>query len=126
SPPATVEDAASESAIDAVPDFRADTLEGRSAVLILIDGWPAARAHIYGHSTDSTPFISQLAAESLLVETAHAASSFLGQSLSALLTGRYPTAGGTIGLIEAHPLDETATLPQQFLRAGYYTGIVTN
>ena len=41
------------------------------------------------------------------------------------MTGRLPSAGGTTGLLEAHPLDETQTLAQAFGKAGYYTGIVT-
>lgn len=109
-----------------VPEIRIEPLTNERLVVIMIDALPATRLHAYGYPSDTTPFLTSLANESLVMDNAYANSSFLGQSLSAFTSGRYPTAGGTVGLLEAVPRDETATLPQQFLRTKYYTGIVTN
>ncbi len=102
------------------------SLEGRNLVVIVIDSLRSDHLGCYGYDKPTSPFVDSLAAEGLLFEHASANSSFVTQSLSTLFSGRLPTSGGTVGLFESHPLDETTTLPQWFGRAGYYTGIVTN
>ena len=102
------------------------SLEGRNLVVIVVDSLRADHLGCYGYAKPTTPFIDSLASEGLVFERASANSSFVTQSLSTLFSGRLPTAGGTMGLFESHPLDETTTLPQFFSRSGYYTGIVSN
>jgi len=103
-----------------------ESFEGKNIVLITIDGLRPDVMGVYGHAPSATPHIDALASNSVVFDRAYATSSFIGQSLSSLMTGRLPSAGGTTGLLEAHPRDETRTLAQEFGKAGYYTGIVTN
>lgn len=109
-----------------VPDVELPSLEGRNLVVIVADSLRADHVGAYGYSKPTTPFIDSLAERGIVFERASANSSFIAQSLSALFSGRLPTAGGTIGMLEAHPLDETPTLPQFFADADYYTGVVSN
>jgi arylsulfatase A-like enzyme len=103
-----------------------DSFKGKNLVLITVDGLRPDFMGLYGQPPSATPHIDSLGLTSLVFDRAYAASSFIGQSLSSVMTGRLPSAGGTTGLLEAHPLDETRTLAQEFGKAGYYTGIVTN
>lgn len=108
------------------PAVSVSSLKDRNLVLIVIDSLRADHVGAYGYDRPTTPFIDSLAREGLVFERASANSSYITQSLSALFSGRLPTSGGTIGLLDAHPLDETPTLPQWFKQSGYYTGIVSN
>lgn len=102
------------------------SFKDRNLVVIVVDSLRADHLGCYGYDKATTPFIDSLATDGLLFERASSNSSYITQSLSALFSGRLPTSGGTVGLFESHPLDETSTLPQWFARAGYYTGIVSN
>ncbi len=107
-------------------DNSAASIKGNNLVMIVVDSLRADHLGCYGYDKPTSPFIDSLAENGLVFERASANSSFITQSLSALFSGRLPTSGGTVGLYESHPLDETATLPEWFRRAGYYTGIVSN
>ena len=109
-----------------VPNITMSSLKDLNLVLIVIDSLRADHLGCYGYDKATTPFIDSLAADGLVFDRASANSSYITQSLSTLFSGRLPTSGGTVGLFESHPLDETSTLPQWFGRAGYYTGIVSN
>ena len=54
---------------------------------------------------------------------AYANSSFLGQSLSALMSARLPTSGGTVDILGAHPHAESTTLAQHFLAGKRATAV---
>lgn len=90
-------------------------------VVAVIDGLRAD--HV---SEEITPLLADFANGGLHFENAASNSSQPAQSLASFFTGRLPTAGGTIGLYEAEPHDETTTLAQYFERAGYYTGLLAN
>ena len=109
-----------------VPDLTVSSLKDWNLIVIVVDSLRADHVGAYGYERDTTPVMDRLAGEGLVFEKAMANSSYLSQSLSALFSGRAPTSGGTIGMFEAYPHDETPTLPELFGRAGYYTGIVTN
>lgn len=98
------------------------SLKGYDVVVAVVDGLRADRAL----DSDTAPFISDLAAHGINFTDTVAASSHVLQSLAALSTGRLPTNGGTIGVYEAEPHDETTTLAQHFQQAGYYTGLLAN
>ena len=42
------------------------------------------------------------------------------------MSGRLPTSGGSIGLLEAQPAEAATTLASAFRRAGYRTALATN
>ena len=46
--------------------------------------------------------------------------------MAALFTGRLPSSGGSIGLLEAQPAESSITLASAFRRAGYRTALATN
>lgn len=108
------------------PTYTVRSLEGANLVVIAVDGLRADRLGAYGHDDGMTPFLDSLAEQGLVYTNAAANSSVLPQSLAALFTGRLPTCGGTIGLYEAAPQDQTTTWAQYFSRTGYYTGLISN
>ena len=59
-------------------------------------------------------------------QKAYAPAAYTSQSVAALLTGRLPSSGGSIGLLEAEAAERASTLPQRFRRAGYRTGVASN
>jgi len=61
----------------------------------------------------------------LIFERAYAPSSLPEQSLAALFTGRLPTHGGSIGLVEAQPSERATTLAASLRAAGYRTALVS-
>jgi hypothetical protein len=65
------------------------------------------------------------AGELAVYRRAYAPSSLPEQSLAALFTGRLPTHGGSVGLIEAQPSAEATTLAASLRAAGYRTGLVS-
>lgn len=117
-PAAPVESAAPEAA--AAPSI--PSLKGYNVVIAVVDGLRADRAA----DAVTAPFLAQLAEQSVNVTGAAANSSHVLQSLAALFTGRLPTHGGTIGVYEAEPHDESITLAEHFQQAGYYTGLLAN
>ncbi len=98
----------------------------RHVLLVIIDSLRADHVGAYGYERPITPQLDSLAAEGLRFDRAYAASSARGQSLSALWTGRLPSAGGAVGLREATPHESLLSLPRRFLRAGRRTGLISN
>lgn len=69
----------------------------RPNVLILgSDGINARRTSLYGAERDTTPFLKQLASESLVAENAFSNAAHTGGSLVSILTGRLPSTTGVI------------------------------
>jgi len=96
-----------------------------NVVLISVDALRADHTGIYGYDRPTTPFLDSLAADSVVFERAYAPSSFTLQSVSALLTGRLPTSGGSVSL-EAQPHENAETLARLFRATGLRTGIFSN
>jgi arylsulfatase A-like enzyme len=103
-----------------------DSLAEYNLVLLTVDALPVGSVGCYGDANAQTPSIDALAADGLRFTDAYANSSFLGQSLSTLLSGRLPTAGGTIDILGAHPHDETTTLALHFRASGRATALMGN
>jgi uncharacterized sulfatase len=78
--------------------------------------WPGAeQAH--------TPHLDALAAEGIRFDRAFAAAPVCGPSRSAIITGCFPPAIGTMHMrTRATPPPEVHLLPQYFRAAGYWTG----
>lgn len=60
-------------------------------LLITVDGVDANHMSVYGYNRDTTPFLRQLAARSLVAENAYTNSANTAGSIVSILTGRYPT-----------------------------------
>jgi len=97
--------------------------QGRDVVIVVVDG---LRGDLLPVSVESAPFMNQLAGEGLYFRRATSNSSHVMQSLSSFFTGRLPTRGGAIGVYEAEPQEQSATMAQAFQGAGYYTGMLAN
>ncbi len=98
------------------------SLAGRDVVMVVVDGLRADRAA----DPATAPFIHSLAAQGISFTNTAANSSHVMESLASFFTGRLPTRGGTLGVYEAEPHDESRTLAQYFQDAGYYTGLLAN
>jgi arylsulfatase A-like enzyme len=96
-----------------------------NVVLISVDALRADHVGTYGYDRPTTPFLDSLAADSIVFERAYAPSSFTRQSVSALLTGRLPTSGGSVSLAAA-PHENAETLSRLFRAAGVRTGMFSN
>jgi uncharacterized sulfatase len=78
--------------------------------------WPGAEQA-------STPRLDALAAEGLLLEQAFAAAPVCGPSRSAIVTGCFPPAIGTMHMrTRATPPPDVRLLPEYIRAAGYWTG----
>ena len=97
-----------------------------NVVFIVVDSLRADHLGVYGYSEPTSPFLDELAANSVVFERAYAPSSYTSQSVAALLTGRLPSSGGHIGLLEAEPSEQARTISRVFKSSGFHTGIVSN
>ena len=97
-----------------------------NVVFLVVDSLRADHLGLYGYEAETSPFLDQLAADSVVFERAYAPSSFTSQSVASLLTGRLPTSGGSIGLLEAKPSEQAKTLGRVFRGGGFRTGFVSN
>ncbi len=97
----------------------------RTLLLVSIDTLRADRFGAYGSDLDLTPRMDELAAESVVFDTAFAPCSFTVPSLSSMLTGWYPEQNGI--LTNEHLLPRTApTLASLLSDRGYRTGAVVS
>jgi arylsulfatase A-like enzyme len=82
----------------------------------------------YGHATDKTPHLNQLAEQSIKLDAHFATSPGCSPSRASLITGQYPHTNGQFGLAHLgwdlyhHPTDHP-TLPQTLRDAGYQTAL---
>ena len=79
----------------------------------------------YGHADVSSPRLDQLAAEGILLTSAHATAPLCSPSRGSLFTGRYPQSNGLVGLAH-HGWEYRAgvrTLPQLVAESGWYTAL---
>ena len=109
-------------------------------VLILLDATRADRFSFYGHSRDTTPFLTQLAADSAVFDRAYAVSSWTSTSVASLFSGLHPNqhhvrTGYNFARRSQRtdrPLrlnripDAVPLLPELMLRAGFATFGVAN
>lgn len=100
-------------------------MQGFNLILINIDALRADHLGCYGYSRETSPFIDRLASEGVLFEEALSNSSFTRESVSALMSGRLPTSGRSIGW-EASPALAEPTLAEMLREAGYRTGFFSN
>ncbi len=91
-----------------------------SIILISLDTLRADHMGLYGYERDTTPYLDQLARESVVFERAFAPSSWTLISHMSMLTGLYPNQHGIVN--EAWALaHETPLLAERLKRSGYQT-----
>lgn len=96
---------------------------GYNVAVILVDTLRPDHLGCYGYDKPTSPFMDSLAKEGVLFENARSASTFTGEAVAALLTGR-PPAMSESGLgWSARPTPMEENLPGLFQQAGYRTGI---
>jgi arylsulfatase len=61
-----------------------------NVVLLTVDALRADHVSTYGYTRETTPFLDELASESVLFENAYSPSSHTREAVPALLTGQYP------------------------------------
>jgi arylsulfatase A-like enzyme len=105
-------------------------LEHQNVVLITLDTTRADRLSLYREDLDTTPFLSELAAESMVFERAYTTSTWTLPAHASLFTGLYPEQHGAIdvreGALVGQPLDRSHTTLAEVLQSdGYLTlGVV--
>lgn len=79
----------------------------------------------FAAAVDEHAELRELVQKGARFDRAYGASTLDVQSLAALFSGRLPTRGGSIGLVEAQPAPEATTLASRLRRAGYRTALVS-
>lgn len=97
--------------------------KGYNVALILVDTLRPDHLGCYGYDKPTSPFIDTLAREGVLFENARSASTFTGEAVAALLTGRPPAMSETGLGWTARPTPMNENLPKLLEAAGYRTGI---
>jgi len=94
-----------------------------NVALILVDTLRPDHLGCYGYDRPTSPRIDALAAEGVVFESARTASTYTGEAVASLFTGR-PPAMNPEGLgWSARPTPMDRNLPKLFESAGYTTGI---
>ena len=94
-------------------------------VLITVDTLRADHTTPYGYGRETTPVLSRLAREGVVVERAYAPMATTGPSHASLMTSRYPLSLGV--LRNGQRLDESqTTLAERLHAAGYRTSAVVS
>ncbi|MCA1901782.1 MAG: sulfatase [Candidatus Hydrogenedens sp.] len=94
--------------------------------VIVIDALRADHLGVYGYTRDTSPFLDQLSEQSLIFSRAYAPSTFTRESVSAILTGRYPSSNpwGTGWRAQVSP--DITTISEVFKQNGYETFLFTD
>ena len=102
-------------------------LSGRHPVImIMIDTLRADHTSLHGHDRDTTPFLSELAHDSIVFGRAYSTASWTRPSVASLFTSRLPEAHGCEGR-DGNLAPSLTTLPEVFQAAGFTTlGVIAN
>lgn len=107
------------------PTPRRQAADGPNLLFVLVDTLRADHMSLYGYERPTTPFLEELAAESVVFERAIAPASWTLPSVASLLTGLYPPRHGSVngeGLYYGH-----RTLAERLQEEGFTTvGISAN
>jgi arylsulfatase A-like enzyme len=100
--------------------------DGYSVAIILVDTLRPDHLGCYGYERARTPAIDSLASEGTLFENAYTASTFTGEAVASLFTGRPPAMNSTGLGWTARPTPQESNLPKLLESAGYKTGIFSS
>lgn len=119
-------DAAPAAPVPAAASAQREPRTTRSVLFYLIDTCRADRMSVNGHERPTTPALERLAARGVRFANCFSQAPWTKPSMSAILTGCYPSVTGMTGLLDQ--LDNRFfTLPEAFKGAGWYTaGFSTN
>ncbi len=102
-----------------------------NVIMVVVDTLRADRLASYGHSHDTAPFLSELAAQGVVFERAYSASSWTSSATASILTSTYPNQHQVLtGYFLARRTatrdfkpnripDSLPTLPETLRRSGY-------
>ena len=91
-------------------------------VLITVDGVNAENMSLYGYANDTTPFLRELAPESLVAENTFSNAQGTIGSITSILTGRYPADTRVLRSVDILEGQESyQNLPALLKSYGYYT-----
>ncbi len=93
----------------------------RHIVMVLVDALRADHLGCYGYARNTSPFLDQLAAESVLFERAYSQSSFTVESTISLFTSLYPSSNAWGGGQYANTNPEVPDLATLLGSGGYHT-----
>lgn len=93
-------------------------------VLLVLDSLRARSLSVYGHSWDTTPFLTDLATRSTLFERCYAAATWTRPSVTSILTGLPPLEHRGWRFNKAFPAGRPS-FPHHLGEAGYHTGFFT-
>lgn len=117
-----------------------------NVVVVVVDTLRPDHLPLYGYSTNTAPFLSALAARSVVFRRAFSSSTWTAPATASLFTSLYPPQHGVLEGFFVHRTrtaesgqadtqsvtlnrlpDNTPTLPEHFARAGWQTfGVVAN
>lgn len=96
-------------------------------LLVTVDTLRADHMSLYGYPRATTPYLSRLAAESVVFERAIVQWPKTGPSFASMWTGRYPQSTGLTHQAATRVPASYTVLPELFQQLGYYTaGVVSN
>jgi len=93
---------------------------------IVIDALRADHLGVYGYHRNTSPFIDEIAKQSLIFEKAYSASTYTCESVSAILMGRYPSSTPWSTGWRAQIDPTVVTLPEALKNQGYTTLLFTD
>lgn len=95
-------------------------------LFVVIDSLRADHLGVYGYPRNTSPFIDEIARQSLIFEKTYSASTYTCESVSSILMGRYPSSTPWSTGWQAQ-IDPTATtLPEVLKNQGYITLLFTD
>lgn len=100
-------------------------LPGRdyNVAILLVDTLRPDHLGCYGYERGTSPFIDSLAKEGVLFTNAHSPSTFTGEAVASIFTGRAPALNSQGLGWTARPTPAATSLPKILSAAGYRTGI---
>jgi arylsulfatase A-like enzyme len=107
------------------PDIPSTNLSDYNLIIINIDSLRADHLGCYGYQRNTSPFIDSLAKEGLVFEKSFSNSSYTGESVSVLFSGRLPSSSGSTGG-GASPSKKIKNIGLIYKEAGYKTALISN
>ena len=99
-----------------------------NVIVILADDLGYAELGSYGNSFNETPHLDRMARAGARFTQAYAAAPVCSPTRVSYMTGQYPIRIGILDYLRAddpnHLSPKIETLPKQFARAGYQTGLI--
>ncbi len=99
--------------------------KGYNLVICVFDSLRGDHLGCYGYSRDTSPFIDEIARQSVVFERAYSNSSYTRESVPVIWSGLAPTRSGSTGWHARQPAG-IPNLSTLFKPAGYKTALISN